>query len=296
MTTPPILNIAAYKFVSVPDPESLRQLYRPFCREIGLRGTILLSPEGINLMLAGTVEQIDKLRALLHQNPLFTDLTYKESYSESVPFTRMLVKIKPQIVSLGEAGRYNPLSLTADNLPVSTFKQWLDAGREDFVILDTRNDYEVRLGAFDGAIDLNIDHFREFPAAVDAQLAEMKDKTIVMYCTGGIRCEKASADLLEKGFKSVYQLQGGILEYFKQCGGAHYHGDCFVFDYRVALNPALEETNTVVCYQCQNPLDEIEQASPDYIVGVSCPYCRDRLAGAKGAQGDVSADAFRDVV
>jgi UPF0176 protein len=275
MKTRQILNIAAYHFVRLDDPEFLRQIYRPYCRKLGLRGTIIFSSEGINVMLAGVVEDIRAFQKKLSEEAVFSNLIYKESYSDKLPFTRMLVKVKPQIIPLDEPGRYDPLKRTANHLPPQTFKAWLDAKRDDLVVLDVRNDYEVRVGAFETALDFKLDHFREFPEAVDAHFSDpsLKEKTVVMYCTGGVRCEKASIDLLEKGFKSVYQLDGGILAYFEQCGGAHYRGDCFVFDYRVALDPNLEETKLAVCFECQNPLSEAEQASPDYKPGISCPYC-----------------------
>jgi len=140
-------------------------------------------------------------------------------------------------------------------------------------VLDTRNDYELRIGTFDNAIDLDIRSFRDFPEAIQSLPESMKNEEIVMFCTGGIRCEKASIIMTEAGFTNVKQLQGGILGYFESVGGVHWNGDCFVFDQRVAVNSSLEETDAVVCFACREPLSVEEQASPEYVVGTSCPYC-----------------------
>jgi UPF0176 protein len=227
--------------------------------------------------LAGTEGNINAFIGYFNENPLFqplglANLTYKKSWSESQPFNRMLVKLKQEIIPLG-LPEIQPSQHTAPALPPQLLKQWLDEGME-FTLLDTRNDYEIRLGTFEKATVLDLQHFRDFPSACAAQLpAETKQKPLVMFCTGGIRCEKASVALEQQGYNQVYQLEGGILNYFEQCGSAHYSGDCFVFDKRVALNPSLEETEATLCYCCLNPLSVAEQQSPDYVVEVSCPYC-----------------------
>jgi len=167
---------------------------------------------------------------------------------------------------------FNPSVSTGETIHPTSFKAMLDEGQ--FVhVLDTRNDYELRVGTFANAINLNIPSFRDFPQAISALPASMKDEPIVMFCTGGIRCEKASAIMMEAGFRNVRQLEGGILGYFEEVGGDHWEGDCFVFDQRVAVNPQLEETSVKICFACREPLSEEEQTSPDYVVGVSCPYC-----------------------
>ncbi len=278
METKPVLNIAAYRFVSVDRLPERREALQVLCHNLALKGSILLSSEGINLFLAGSKSAITAFMDYLHQDPLFAELDmastqYKQSWSESQPFNRMLVKLKQEIIPLGMP-EIQPALHTAPTLSPHTLKEWLDNQR-DFILLDTRNDYEVRLGTFEKATTLDgLEHFRDFPMACIHQLPEeVKQKPLVMFCTGGIRCEKASVALEQQGYQEVYQLEGGILNYFEQCGGAHYRGDCFVFDKRVALDPHLEETAAILCYNCQNPLLPAEQQSPDYVIEVSCPYC-----------------------
>ncbi len=280
LITKNILNIAAYRFVDVDQLPERREILSALCQNLCLKGSILLSAEGINLFLAGTEDNINTFISYLNGNPFFKPLgmaaaTYKKSWSATQPFNRMLVKLKQEIIPLG-LPEIRPSQHTAPALPPQLLKQWLDEGI-DFTLLDTRNDYEIRLGTFEKATVLDLQHFRDFPSACAAQLPEdAKQKPMVMFCTGGIRCEKASVALEEQGYTQVYQLEGGILNYFEQCGGAHYSGDCFVFDKRVALDPNLEETKAALCYRCLNPLTEAEQQSPDYVVDVSCPYCIDQ--------------------
>lgn len=272
-----ILNIAAYHFVSVDCLSERREALTELCQNLSLKGSILLSTEGINLFLAGTEDTITTFIDYINHDPLFADLNMasvhiKKSWSESQPFNRMLVKLKQEIIPLGMP-EIQPREHTAPALPPQILKEWLDTGK-DFILLDTRNTYEKRLGTFEKATTLDLQHFRDFPEACATQLpSEAKQKPVVMFCTGGIRCEKASVALEQQGYQEVYQLEGGILNYFEQCGGAHYQGDCFVFDKRVALNPRLEETDAALCYGCLNPLTLTEQQSPDYDIGVSCPYC-----------------------
>lgn len=278
-----ILNIAAYRFVAIDYLPERRKALAELCQELSLKGSILLSHEGINLFLAGTNTAIESFIDYISHDPFFADLELKsmpikKSWSENQPFNRMLVKLKQEIIPLGKP-EIQPACHTSPALAPQTLKEWLDAGRDDFILLDTRNDYEVRLGTFEKATILkDLQHFRDFPEACVNQLPkEAKHKPVVMFCTGGIRCEKASVALEQQGYTEVYQLEGGILNYFEQCGGAHYQGDCFVFDKRVALNPSLEETDAVLCYGCLNPLTPTEQQSPAYDIGISCPYCVDRL-------------------
>lgn len=263
------INIAAYKFVTIPEADllGLRERYRREAQALNLKGTILLSTEGINLFLAGQVEGVSALKALLAETPAFQDLHYKESLSAQQPFNRMLVKIKKEIIAFG-IDTIHPEHNTAPYISPKTLKEWYEEKRP-IAILDTRNDYEIRLGCFDGAIDLGLQHFRDFPAALAKVDPALKEQPVIAYCTGGIRCEKAAALMLEQGFKEVYQLEGGILNYFEQCGGKHYQGECFVFDQRVALNSELAETNTVQCFSCRNPLTIKQQDIYQQI----CPYC-----------------------
>ncbi len=234
-----ILNITAYKFVNLAQPAliDLQSLLKTRCAVLKLKGTILLSAEGINQCVAGTAEAIASFKNFLSKISVFADLTYKESWSEQQPFKRMLVKIKKEIITFKKAN-IAPAEFTAPHITPQTLKEWY-AQKRDMVVLDTRNHYEIRLGKFVQAVDLNLQHFHEFPQAVQETLGNLKDKTIVTYCTGGIRCEKAAAWMLAAGFKEVYQLEGGILNYFAECGGEHYEGECFVFDNRIAVDADL---------------------------------------------------------
>jgi UPF0176 protein len=266
-----IINIAAYKFVSLPDLHSLRTRLLGRCRSWELKGTILLSAEGINLFIAGAAEKIDLLLAELRGILGLEDLQLKVSETEHQPFTRMLVRVKKEIIAFGVEG-INPGKHTSPKLAAKDLKQWLDEGRA-VTLLDTRNDYEVKLGTFKNARPIGIDHFREFPDAVRKLPPELKEQPIVMFCTGGIRCEKAGPFMEREGFKKIFQLDGGILKYFEQCGGAHYDGECFVFDQRVGLDPSLQETESTQCFRCLTPLTEADQQDARYVSGQSCPYC-----------------------
>ena len=272
---PSFVNISAYKFIPLDELSVWRERLLEVCRAGDLRGTVLLSVEGINLFVAGTRSEIDTLLATLRSIPGLADLTPKESVSAKQPFDRMLVKIKKEIIAFGVPG-IDPARRPSPKLPARTLKQWLDEGRP-ITLLDTRNDYEIRLGTFRGAVTARIENFRAFPAAVKSLPEEMKECPIVMFCTGGIRCEKAGPFLEQAGFKNVHQLDGGILKYFEECGGAHYEGECFVFDQRVGVDPALRETNSVLCANCQLPLTEAEQRDPRYVPDLSCPHCADPI-------------------
>ncbi|QEG43500.1 sulfurtransferase [Roseimaritima ulvae] len=269
--TSPILNIAAYKFVSLEGLPERREVFRKMCRQHELRGTVMLSPEGINCFLAGDPDQLRRWVEWLRGMEEFADIEIKESYSDHQPFNRMLVKLKKEIIAFGVED-IDPRRRTSPKLSPAELKQWLDEGR-DVTLLDVRNDYEIKLGTFESAQPIGVDHFRDFPAAVDALPEDLKEKPMVMFCTGGIRCEKAGPLMQGKGFQNVFQLDGGILKYFETCGEAHYDGDCFVFDDRVALDPQLQPTKAAQCYACQAVLTSEEQQCPEYVVGQSCPYC-----------------------
>ena len=263
------LNISAYHFKNLA-AEALPQLryhLKEKALELKLKGTILLSSEGINLFLAGLPTAIGEFQAFLKSETEFKELIYKDSYSEEQPFTRMLVRIKQEIIAFGQEG-IAPVHEKAPYVEPEQLKHWYDEGK-DMIILDTRNDYELRLGTFKNAVDLKIKHFRAFPEAIQKLPASFRKKPIVTFCTGGIRCEKAAQYMRKAGFEEVYQLEGGILNYFEKCGGAHYEGECFVFDKRVAVDPGLRETNTIQCYACRSPLTVAEQQNSPGV----CPYC-----------------------
>ncbi len=266
-----VVNISTYKFVELNDLETRRETLRKLTHENQLRGTILLSTEGINLFVAGKRTGIDALMKHLNSDALLADLVAKESLSDYQPFNRMLIKIKKEIIAFG-IDEVDPLRKTSPKLPARELKRWLDEGR-NVHLLDVRNDYEIEVGTFEKAIPANVDHFREFPKAIRQLPETMKEEPVVMFCTGGIRCEKAGPFMEQAGFRNIYQLDGGILKYFEECGGDHYDGDCFVFDQRVAVNAALQETGFTQCYICQAVVSPEQQESAEYVAGESCPAC-----------------------
>jgi len=266
-----VVNIAGYRFTDMPDRDNLRQPFIDICQELGLKGTILLAHEGINFFLAGSSDSIELFTAFLDSDERFTNIPLKVSYSDYQPFRRMNVRLKKEIISLG-LNHIKPAELTGDEITPTAFKQMLDAG-EEVIVLDTRNEYECRIGTFENALELDIRSFRDFPSAINELDVKLKDKPVVMFCTGGIRCEKASVVMMDAGFSNVMQLKGGILGYFEEVGGDHWNGDCFVFDRRVALNPQLKETDVVQCYACREPLLLEEQNTDEYVIAQSCPYC-----------------------
>jgi RluA family pseudouridine synthase len=268
---PEFTNIAAYKFARLEDLKPLRESLIARCKAWGLKGTILLSPEGINLFMAGGAAEVEELLTLLRTLPGLETLTPKYSLSDHQPFTRLLVRLKKEIIAFGVEG-ISPADHTSPKLAPQTLKQWLDEGRP-ITLLDTRNDYEVKLGTFKGALIPGIDHFRDFPEAVRRLPEELKHQPVVMFCTGGIRCEKAGPFMEREGFEQIYQLDGGILKYFEDCGSDHYEGECFVFDQRVGVDPSLRETDSALCYACQTPLSPEDQQDPRFHASTSCPYC-----------------------
>lgn len=270
---PSILNLAAYRFVPLEGLATWRNSIHSHANAAGLRGTVLLSPEGINLFVAGEEAPTRAWWAWLTGHEPFAELEVKESWSDEQPFSRMLVRLKREIIAFGVAG-IEPGKRTSPKLSADELKAWLDQGR-DVTLLDVRNDYEVRVGTFENALPIGVDHFRDFPAAIERLPAELKSKPIVMFCTGGIRCEKAGPLMEQQGFEQIYQLDGGILKYLELHGSAHYQGDCFVFDKRVALNGQLQPSGLAQCYACQAVLTAEDQQSPLYQPPQSCPYCHE---------------------
>lgn len=265
------VNVSAYKFIPIDDPAGLKSKWLPLCKSLELKGTILLSDEGMNMFVAGKAESIEQLIAEISADDRFNDLPIKKSFSDYQPFNRMLIRLKKEIISMGIPAIV-PSSKTSPKISAAQLKQWLDEGK-DLTLLDTRNDYEVDIGTFKDAVPIGIDHFRQFPEATKQLDDDVKKKPLVMFCTGGIRCEKAGPLMEEQGFEEVYQLDGGILRYFEDVGGEHYDGECFVFDQRVAVDPALNETGTTQCYACQAVLTEEDQQSPLYDPPNSCSKC-----------------------
>jgi len=237
-----ILNISSYLFTPLPDAAELRTLLLARAQALELKGTILLATEGINLFLAGSAHAVREFVALLRTDVRFEALVPKESWSDTTPFKKMLVKVKNEIIRMNHP-TIQPAQGRAPAVSAATLRRWLEAGVDDagrpVVTLDTRNDFEVDAGTFEGAIDWRISKFTEFPGAFRAHQAELAGKTVVSFCTGGIRCEKAAILMREEGLEHVYQLDGGILKYFEETDGRHFEGGCFVFDERRALGPDL---------------------------------------------------------
>ncbi len=240
-----ILNISCYKFVALPDAAHLRQpcLDQALARQ--LKGTLLIAEEGINFFLAGSAEDVRGFVDWLRQDPRLADLNPKESWSATQPFRKMLVKVKREIIRMNHPS-IRPAQGRAPAVTAATAKRWLDQGHDDegrpVVTLDTRNQFEIDHGTFENTLHWGLTKFTEFPDAVLAHKDALQDKTVISFCTGGIRCEKAAIFMRNAGLEHVYQLEGGILKYFEEVGDAHYQGGCFVFDEREALAPDLSAT------------------------------------------------------
>jgi UPF0176 protein len=234
---PPVVNIAAYQFTPLADLPALRADLRSRATALQIKGTILLAPEGINLFLAGSRPSIDSFLHHLRTLPGLANLAVKESLSDAVPFTRLMVRLKKEIITFRQP-QIDPLATPAPRISPQELKHWLDESRP-VVLLDTRNTYETDLGTFDGALTLPLKDFTHFPDQLHHLPAD-KNTPIVTFCTGGIRCEKAAPFLQSRGYQNVYQLEGGILNYFEKAGSAHYTGACFVFDHRTAVTPSLK--------------------------------------------------------
>jgi UPF0176 protein len=243
-----VLNLSAYLFVPLADPRQVRDELHSNAGALGLLGTILLAHEGINLFLAGAPGPLREFIAQLRSDGRFARLEPKESWSHAQPFRKLLVKVKREIIRMNHPA-IQPAQGRAPSLDAQTARRWLSAGRDDdgrqVVALDTRNAFEVDRGTFEGAVDWRLSKFSDFPQALQAHQSELEGKTVISFCTGGIRCEKAAIYMREAGLDNVWQLDGGILKYFEETGGAHFKGDCFVFDEREAVDAGLAPVKTV---------------------------------------------------
>lgn len=270
--------ISFYKFIPVEDPQELKNKLKKLCDQLDTRGTILIASEGINGMISGSSESVEILIKEFHKDSRFSDVEFKKSFHEDVSFRRMLVKVKKYIVTMRKD--VDPLAETGEYLDPIKFKKWQDEGKE-LLILDTRNDYEVALGTFANAIDPKITHFDQFPDWISKNLQDAKDTPIVTFCTGGIRCEKATAFMLQQGFKKVYQLEGGIIKYLEKTlleeGDNHWEGDCVVFDKRKAITKKLEPTSKEICYVCLTELHEENTHQEAFPAGKACTSCGDAM-------------------
>ena len=252
------VNIAGYKFVSLDNLPARVAATREVAAAGGLTGTVIYAAEGINIFVAGSSEGVAALLAYLRAMPEFADLAVKESVSSTQPFRRLFIKLKNEIIKLNRPD-INPALTPARRVSAVELRQWLNEKR-DIVLLDTRNEFEIKHGTFSGAVSLGVDHFPRFDARVSEWLASdpaLKNKIVVTFCTGGIRCEKAAPLMMQNGFASVYQLDGGILKYFEECAGAHYEGNCFVFDERIALDPALQAVTVKVAESVATEISKI---------------------------------------
>ncbi|KAA5545246.1 rhodanese-related sulfurtransferase [Roseiconus nitratireducens] len=273
----PIVVAALYRFVRLPDHESLRPRLEQLLAESAVRGSLLLAAEGINGTIAGSREGIDTVLAELRSIPEFAELDVKESRCAKQPFRRMRVRLKREIVTMGVDG-IDP------NQSAGTYvdpEQWNDLISDpDVLLIDTRNDYEISIGTFEGATNPGTESFRQFPEYVQQHLDPERHKKVAMFCTGGIRCEKSTALLKQQGFQEVYHLRGGILKYLETIPESQsmWNGDCFVFDQRVSVGHGLTEGGHVMCYACGWPVSEQDQRHPDYEPGVHCPKCKDQIS------------------
>lgn len=247
-------NLLYYKYVKIKDPESFRDKHLAFCKKIGLLGKVLVAKEGINGCVSGTEEQCKQYIIELRKDPSFADIEFKITATDNHNFKKMFVRIRNEIVTTKVLSIH--LKDKAPYIEPREFKQLLESG-EEIVVIDARNDYESDIGKFKNAITPDIKIFSEWPEAVK-KLKYLKDKPIVTYCTGGIRCEKASAYLKEQGFKNVRQLHGGIIRYGEECGNSHWQGKCFVFDNRGAINidPSAPSEPITQCNLCRLPCDD----------------------------------------
>lgn len=255
MSDAPIVNLSGYRFVHLDDLPGIQTAMKQAFSDIGMQGSVMLASEGINISLAGTREQVTAARRWLDQDPRFADMWLKESYSAEVPYRRLRIRKRTEIIAFDgqDSEQLQANRPAAPAIAPEKLCRWLDENR-DITLLDTRNDYEIVSGTFPASVHLDIKHFRNFKSAVDKALEAGEldpDKPMVTYCTGGIRCEKAAPWLLERGFREVYQIEGGLLNYLQTCGSRHWQGDCFVFDDRVELTPELKPTGAGLCDHCQ---------------------------------------------
>ncbi len=272
----PVIVAALYKFVALPDYRELREPLLDVCLNAGVKGTLLLATEGINGTIAGSRLAIDEVLAYLKSDARFNDIDHKESLDSELPFYRMKVKLKKEIVTMGREG-IDPKMLVGHYVEPQDWNALITD--PEVTVIDTRNHYECDIGSFEGAINPQTTTFKEMPAFVDQQLDPAKHKKVAMFCTGGIRCEKSTAYLLEQGFDEVYHLKGGILKYLEEVPEEKslWQGECFVFDNRVAVDHDLNVGSYDQCHGCRHPITEAQKSSPHYQRGVCCPLCYDQL-------------------
>ncbi len=277
-----MIAAAFYKFVSLPDFASLKAPLLKVCEERGVKGTILLAAEGINGTIAGEAEKVREVLAYLRSDPRLADLEHKESGAARRPFYRMKVRLKKEIVTLGVPG-VDPNRMAGTYVKPDEWNRLLD--EPGVVVIDCRNDYEVELGTFEGAINPKTRSFSELPDWVRSQEILKNKPKVAMFCTGGIRCEKSTAFMRSQGFDEVYHLQGGILKYLETVPAdeSRWKGECFVFDERVAVGHGLAPGQHELCRSCRHPLSPADKQSDQFVEGVSCPRCFESLSETKKA-------------
>lgn len=286
-TKPVFLTAALYKFVSLADYVALQVPIHEACEAHHIKGTILLASEGINGTIAGLPDDIHSVLNFLRTDALFkgrfADLEHKESFAYEHPFYRMKVKLKKEIVTLGVPG-VSPTNKVGTYVKPEDWNALISD--PDVILIDTRNGYEVDIGTFKGAIDPKTTTFREFPEYIKNNFDKTKHKKVAMFCTGGIRCEKASSYMMDQGFEEVFHLQGGILKYLETVPEAQsmWEGECFVFDQRVGVKHGLVVGDYDQCYACRHPLSPTEMQSAEYTPGISCPYCYNKISEEKRAR------------
>ena len=279
----PIVVAALYKFVRLDHFEALREPLLAEMQRLGVRGTLLLAVEGINGTVSGSRDGIDDLLAWLAREPALADIEPKESYTQAHPFLRTKVKLKREIVTMGVEG-IDPRQVVGTYVAPKDWNALISD--PDVLLIDTRNDYEVAVGSFKGAVNPETTSFREFPDYVREHLDAGTHRKVAMFCTGGIRCEKSTAFLKEQGFEEVYHLKGGILKYLEEVPEENslWEGECFVFDERVTVDHQLQRGRYDQCHACRRPISEADKASDVYVPGVSCPHCHEHLSDDQRAR------------
>ncbi|MEG3933685.1 rhodanese-related sulfurtransferase [Microcoleus sp. T3_B1] len=274
------LTAALYKFVELPDFAELKAPLLDCCNNNNVKGTILLAQEGINGTIAGSSEGVHAVLAFLRSDQRFADLVHKESFSEKAPFYRLKIRLKREIVTMGVPD-INPRLMAGKYVKPDEWNKLLDD--PDVVVVDVRNDFEVSMGTFEGAINPKTKSFSELPEWVRRETALRNKPKVAMFCTGGIRCEKSTAFLRSQGFEEVYHLEGGILKYLETVPEAEsrWEGECFVFDERVSVGQDLKPGNYELCRGCRHPISQEDKASEFFVLGVSCPHCHDSKTETK---------------
>jgi UPF0176 protein len=278
------LTIAFYQFVSLKNIDQLQAFILKFCQKNSIKGTILLASEGINGTISGDEKKIQKFIEFIKEDSFFKNnfknLEHKESWASKNPFYIMKVRLKKEIVALGVDG-ISPTKKVGEYVNPEDWNKLIND--PNTIVIDTRNNYEVDIGTFKNSINPETVTFREFPTFVEKKLKDNKQKKVAMFCTGGIRCEKATSLMLERGFEDVYHLKGGILKYLENIPKEKslWQGECFVFDQRVAVTHGLDEGQYGQCYACRHPLSPNELESDQYTKGISCPYCFNKLSDKK---------------